>query len=157
MGSELRASSPDPIHRPRPHGFRLVPTDGTADTPSALAPGGGHAARDEPAVTPASRSIWRTIALPLLAVVAIAQGGLLAYWFVAGRAAAEPESGSVTISSDPSGSPVSVDGGVDTSNAARIVAAGAEILVAGQSVCGQPDPASAVRQLRAAASGAVSR
>ena len=110
MGSELRASSPDPIHRPRPHGFRLVPADGTADTPTALAPGGGHAAKDEPAVKPASRSSWRTIALPLLAVVVIAQGGLLAYWFVAGRAAAEPESGSVAVTSDPSGSPVSVDG-----------------------------------------------
>ena len=110
MGSELRASSPDPIHRPRPHGFRLVPADGTADTPSALAPRGGHAAKDEPAVKPASRSSWRTIALSLLAVVVIAQGGLLAYWFVAGRAAAEPESGSVAVTSDPSGSPVSVDG-----------------------------------------------
>ncbi len=109
MGSELRASSPDPIHRPRPHGFRLVPTDGTADTPSALALRGGHAAKDEPAVKPASRSSWRTIAFSLLAVVAIAQGGLLAYWFVAG-AAAEPESGSVGVTSDPSGSPVTIDG-----------------------------------------------
>jgi ribulose-phosphate 3-epimerase len=53
--------------------------------------------------------------------------------------------------------PVSVDGGVDTSNAARIVAAGAEILVAGQSVLGQPDPAAALRQLRAAAAGALAR
>jgi hypothetical protein len=108
VGSELRASSPDPIHRPRPHGFRLVPTDGTADTPSALR--GGHAAKNEAAVKPASRSSWRTIAFSLLAVVAIAQGGLLAYWFVAGRAAAEPESGSVGITSDPSGSPVTIDG-----------------------------------------------
>ena len=110
MGSELRASSPDPIHRPRPHGFRLVPTDGTADTPSALALRGGHAAKNEAAVKPASRSSWRTIAFSLLAVVAIAQGGLLAYWFVAGRAAADPESGSVGITSDPSGSPVTIDG-----------------------------------------------
>jgi ribulose-phosphate 3-epimerase len=53
--------------------------------------------------------------------------------------------------------PVSVDGGVDTSNAARIVSAGAEILVAGQSVFGQPDPAAALRQLRAAAAGALAR
>ena len=110
MGSELRASSPDPIHRPRPHGFRLVPTDGTADAPSALALRGGHAAKNEAAVKPASRSSWRTIAFSLLAVVAIAQGGLLAYWFVAGRAAADPESGSVGITSDPSGSPVTIDG-----------------------------------------------
>ena len=97
MGSELRASSTDPIERLRPHGFLLVPADGTP-------------AADEPVVTPASRGGWRTIALPLLAVVVIAQGGLLAYWFVSGRAAAEPESGSVAITSDPSGSPVSVDG-----------------------------------------------
>ena len=110
MGSELRASSPDPIHRPRPHAFRLVPADGNADTSTALALSGGHAAKHEPAVKPASRSSWGTIALPLLAVVVIAQGGLLAYWFVAGRAAAEPESGSVAVTSDPSGSPVSVDG-----------------------------------------------
>ena len=108
MGSELRATSPDPIQRSRLHTFRLVQADGTADT-SALAPGGAHAAKDEPAVKPASRSSWRTIALLFLAV-AIAQGGLLAYWFVAGRAAAEPESGSVAVTSDPPGSPVSVDG-----------------------------------------------
>ena len=110
MGSELRASSPDPTHRPRPHGFRLVPAEGTAETPTARTPGGGHAAKEKPAVKPASRSRWRTIALPLLAIVVIAQGGLLAYWFVAGRAAGEPESGSVAVTSDPSGSPVSVDG-----------------------------------------------
>jgi hypothetical protein len=109
VGSELRASSPNPIHRPRPHAFRLVPTDGTADTTSALAPR-VHAAKDEPALKPASRTSWRTIAFSVLAVLAIAQGGLLAYWFVAGRAAAEPESGSVGVTSDPSGSPVTIDG-----------------------------------------------
>ena len=110
MGSELRALSPDRIHRPRPHGFRLVPTNRTADTRTARAPGGAHAAKDEPAVKPASRSRWRTFALPLLAVVVIAEGGFLAYWSVMGRAAAAPESGSVAVTSDPSGSPVSVDG-----------------------------------------------
>jgi hypothetical protein len=110
VGSELRASSPDLIHRPGPRGFRLVTADGIADTPSALAPGRGHAAKDEPVVKPAaSRSRWRTIA-SLLAVIVITQGGLLAYWFIASRAASEPESGSVAITSDPSGSPVSVDG-----------------------------------------------
>jgi ribulose-phosphate 3-epimerase len=44
--------------------------------------------------------------------------------------------------------PVEVDGGVDTTNAARIVAAGAEILVAGQSIFGTDDPARATRELR---------
>jgi ribulose-phosphate 3-epimerase len=44
--------------------------------------------------------------------------------------------------------PIEVDGGVDTTNAARIVAAGAEILVAGQSIFGTGDPARATRELR---------
>ena len=47
---------------------------------------------------------------------------------------------------------VEVDGGVDRSNAARLVAAGATILVAGNSIFGTPDPERATRELRAAAS-----
>jgi ribulose-phosphate 3-epimerase len=47
--------------------------------------------------------------------------------------------------------PVEVDGGIDGGNAARVVAAGAGILVAGAAVFGTPDPAGAVRALRAAA------
>jgi ribulose-phosphate 3-epimerase len=43
---------------------------------------------------------------------------------------------------------VEVDGGVDLTNAARIVAAGAEILVAGQSIFGTGDAAGATRALR---------
>ena len=109
MGSELRASSPDPIHRSRTHGFRLVPADGTANTSTNVA-SAVRAAKDKPAAKPATRSTWRTIALPLLAVVTLAQGGLLAYWFVAGQGASEPAGGSVAVTSEPSGSPVSVDG-----------------------------------------------
>lgn len=53
---------------------------------------------------------------------------------------------------DDAGNPaaVEVDGGVDCSNAARVVAAGAEILVAGAAIFGTPDPAAATRALRAA-------
>jgi ribulose-phosphate 3-epimerase len=47
--------------------------------------------------------------------------------------------------------PIEVDGGVDVTNAARIVAAGAEILVAGQSIFGTGDAERATRELRAAA------
>jgi ribulose-phosphate 3-epimerase len=47
--------------------------------------------------------------------------------------------------------PVSVDGGVDHGNAARLVAAGAGILVAGSSVFGSGDAERATRELRAAA------
>ncbi len=53
--------------------------------------------------------------------------------------------------------PIEVDGGVDASNAARIVAAGAEILVAGSAIFGAPDPAEATRALRRAANGAPAR
>lgn len=47
--------------------------------------------------------------------------------------------------------PIEVDGGVDGSNAARIVEAGATILVAGNSIFGTGDPERATRELRAAA------
>jgi ribulose-phosphate 3-epimerase len=46
---------------------------------------------------------------------------------------------------------IEVDGGVDRTNAARLVNAGATILVAGASVFGTPDPAAATRALREAA------
>jgi ribulose-phosphate 3-epimerase len=50
---------------------------------------------------------------------------------------------------------IEVDGGVDASNAAALVAAGATILVAGAAIFGAPDPADATRRLRAAAAAAV--
>lgn len=49
---------------------------------------------------------------------------------------------------------IEVDGGVDAGNAAQLVAAGATILVAGNSVFGTPDPAAATRALQRAAVGA---
>ncbi len=51
--------------------------------------------------------------------------------------------------------PIEVDGGVDCGNAARVVDAGAEILVAGAAIFGTPDAAAAVRALRAAATAPV--
>jgi ribulose-phosphate 3-epimerase len=56
--------------------------------------------------------------------------------------------------------PVEIDGGIDASNIARVVAAGAEIIVAGNAVFSHGDPAAAVAALRTAASaapGAASR
>jgi ribulose-phosphate 3-epimerase len=60
---------------------------------------------------------------------------------------------------DRAGNPahIEVDGGVDTSNAARLVAAGASILVAGAAIFGAPDPAAATREIRAAAAAAATR
>lgn len=51
--------------------------------------------------------------------------------------------------------PIEVDGGIDTSTAAEVVAAGAEILVAGVAIFNTPDPARAARDLRAAAGDAA--
>jgi ribulose-phosphate 3-epimerase len=47
--------------------------------------------------------------------------------------------------------PIEIDGGVTRENAAACRAAGADILVAGTSVYGQPDPAAAIRAIRRAA------
>jgi ribulose-phosphate 3-epimerase len=52
---------------------------------------------------------------------------------------------------------IEVDGGIDASNAARVVAAGADILVAGHSIFSTGDPERATRELRAVASGAAVR
>ncbi len=46
--------------------------------------------------------------------------------------------------------PVEVDGGVTHSNAASLISAGAEILVAASAIYGDADPADATRRLRAA-------
>ena len=43
-----------------------------------------------------------------------------------------------------------IDGGVDRSNIEKVVAAGAEIIVAGSAIFGKPDAEAAVRELREA-------
>ena len=53
--------------------------------------------------------------------------------------------------------PIEVDGGIDVRTAPGIVAAGADILVAGNAIFGSPDPERAIRELRAAAATAVAR
>ena len=50
---------------------------------------------------------------------------------------------------------IEIDGGVDASNVAEIVAAGANILVAGNAIFGTPDAEAATRALRAAANQAA--
>jgi ribulose-phosphate 3-epimerase len=53
--------------------------------------------------------------------------------------------------------PIEVDGGIDHGNAARVAAAGADILVAGNAIFAAADAERATRDLRAAAAGAVTR
>jgi ribulose-phosphate 3-epimerase len=51
--------------------------------------------------------------------------------------------------------PIEIDGGIDQHNIARVVAAGARIVVAGSAIYNTPDPERATRELKAAALGAV--
>ena len=51
--------------------------------------------------------------------------------------------------------PFEVDGGIDVHTAPGIVAAGADVLVAGNAIFGSPDPVRAIQDLRAAARAAV--
>jgi ribulose-phosphate 3-epimerase len=51
--------------------------------------------------------------------------------------------------------PVEIDGGVDLQTVARVVGAGARILVAGAAVFHTPDPERATRELKAAALAAM--
>jgi ribulose-phosphate 3-epimerase len=50
-----------------------------------------------------------------------------------------------------SSAPIEIDGGIDTSNIAQVVAAGASIIVAGNAIFGTTDAERATRELRAAA------
>jgi len=50
---------------------------------------------------------------------------------------------------------IEIDGGIDESNVADAVAAGANILVAGQAIFGSSDPEAATRALRASANQLV--
>jgi ribulose-phosphate 3-epimerase len=50
---------------------------------------------------------------------------------------------------------IAVDGGIDVRTAPLVVDAGADVLVAGSAVFSSPDPAKALRDLRAAAVGAL--
>jgi ribulose-phosphate 3-epimerase len=54
-----------------------------------------------------------------------------------------------------SAAPIEIDGGIDHTNAAQIVAAGARILVAGSAIFHSPDPERATRELKAAAMAAL--
>ncbi|MBI1873817.1 MAG: ribulose-phosphate 3-epimerase [Acidobacteria bacterium] len=51
--------------------------------------------------------------------------------------------------------PVEVDGGIDAHNVGRLVAAGAEIIVAGSAIFGAADPERATREMKAAALAGV--
>jgi ribulose-phosphate 3-epimerase len=55
-----------------------------------------------------------------------------------------------------SSAPIEIDGGIDATNAADVVAAGASILVAGNAIFGTPDAEAATRALRAACTAAGS-
>jgi ribulose-phosphate 3-epimerase len=55
------------------------------------------------------------------------------------------------LSAAGSSAPIEIDGGIGLDNVSAVVAAGANILVAGQAIFGTSDAESATRALRAAA------
>jgi ribulose-phosphate 3-epimerase len=59
------------------------------------------------------------------------------------------------LDSAGSAAPIEIDGGVDQHNIARVVAAGARMVVAGSAIFNTADPERATRELKAAALGAV--
>ena len=59
------------------------------------------------------------------------------------------------LSTARSSAPIEIDGGIDTSNVAQVVAAGASILVAGDAIFDTSDAEAATRALRAAAVGSA--
>ncbi len=66
---------------------------------------------DAPSQTTVVRFSWRNMLLGLLGLVVLAQGGLMGYWMSAGGvSSAPPDFGSVTVTSEPSGSLVMIDG-----------------------------------------------
>ncbi len=114
------ASSPQAKATPRPH---IVPVDTTPDAISLFvsedtlpdfrtrpAPPRGREAVSLPPER-AKQGIWRNILFAVLAVAVLTQAGFIAFWMLSDRAAAAlPGSGSVTVTSEPSGSPVTIDG-----------------------------------------------
>jgi hypothetical protein len=74
------------------------------------------AARDAANATaaPAQPRNWRNVVLAALGVAVIAQAALMAYWMMSrgGFAALTRQTGSISVTSEPSGSQVSIDGAV---------------------------------------------
>jgi hypothetical protein len=66
------------------------------------------------ATAPPKRRHWRNAILALLAIVVLTQGALIAYWLMSsgGLAAVTRTTGNVTITSEPAGSTVVIDGAV---------------------------------------------
>jgi ribulose-phosphate 3-epimerase len=50
---------------------------------------------------------------------------------------------------------IEIDGGIGPGNVAEVVAAGADVCVAGSSVFGAPDPVARMRELRQVAAGVL--
>jgi hypothetical protein len=60
---------------------------------------------------PRRRIRWTPIVIGLVAAVAVIQTGLIVVWWSSGRiAGSAPETGQLTITSDPGGAPLSIDG-----------------------------------------------
>jgi hypothetical protein len=87
----------------------VFPTESHAAPPAVIKP----AVQAVATALPLLRN-WRKAILPLLAIVVLTQAALMAYWLMSsgGVAAVTTTTGNVTITSEPSGSAVAIDGAV---------------------------------------------
>jgi hypothetical protein len=106
FSSEQKTAKPETSH--------AAPTDVAHPAAVPLLPPEPHPApRTEIARPPqvAKRGLrTRDVLVAVLALAVIGEGGYIAYSQWRARAAAPPETGSVTVTSEPSGSPVMIDG-----------------------------------------------
>jgi len=89
------------------------------------------------ATAPSAPRSWRNVILALLAIVVLTQGALMAYWIISGGrlSAVARATGNVTITSEPAGSAVAIDGAPRGQTPLTVALnSGAHIIVVGTGV-----------------------
>jgi hypothetical protein len=107
FASEKAAKTPAAAHT-----TNLTPVKAHEETRAVAAPAESHPASStlEPNAV-AARRPWRAIVFAILGVAVVVQAGFIVFWVATGQVALlQPDTGSVTFTSEPSGSPVVIDG-----------------------------------------------
>jgi len=125
------------VESPESDGADLFPVEESEPPRIAAFPTAPHAplsvAAPVASAPPKSRN-WRNALLALLAIVVLTQGALMAYWMLSsgGFAALTRATGNVSITSEPAGSTVSIDGAVRGQTPLTVaLASGAHAIVVG--------------------------
>ena len=105
------------VESPESDGADLFPVEGSEPPRIAAFPTAPHATLSVATPVASAPPKWRNgrnAILALLALVVLTQGALMAYWMLSsgGLAAVTRTTGNVSITSEPAGSTVSIDGAV---------------------------------------------